>query len=74
MKRITQDTPAALVRECREAAGHDTICGAVRATNEPYSTIRNIEAGVSDPSVSILARVLAKLGWRLKLVAERTKP
>jgi len=73
IKRITHTDPADILRDCREASGEQTIYAAAKATGEPISTLQRIEAGTGDPSVGVLRRVLAKLGWRLKLVAEREK-
>lgn len=74
IRKITHDTPADLLRDCRQAAGESTIYAAAKSTGEPISTLQRIEAGTGDPSVGVLRRVLARLGWRLKLVAERQRP
>lgn len=68
-KPIETDSPAELLRQCREESGVSRR--QLRALGESTGTVHRIESAESDPGVGVLARILSKLGWRLKLVAER---
>jgi hypothetical protein len=71
---ITTPSPADLVRQCREQAGHATIYAAHQAApGVSLGTLHRIEHGQQDPSVGCLAGLLQRLGWRLTLTAEKTK-
>jgi len=70
-KPITTDNPASLVKAAREASGLPTIYAAGKATGKSTGTFDKIEAGKMDPSIGCLRRLLAAMGWRLTLVAER---
>lgn len=71
MKPITTTSPADLVTSCRTASGLPTIYAAGKATHESTGTFHKIESGKMDPSVGCLRRLLASMGWRLVLRAER---
>lgn len=73
MKPIITTSPADLVTACRTASGLSTIYAAGKATAESTGTFHKIEAGKMDPSVGVLRRLLAAMGWRLVLRAERIR-
>ena len=73
MKPITTTSPADLVTACRAAAGLPTIYAAGQQTGESTGTYHKIESGKMDPSVGVLRRLLAAMGWRLVLRAERVE-
>jgi hypothetical protein len=69
---IITDSPADILRRCREQSGHRTIYAAGQAVKDiSLGTLHRIEHGAQDPTIKCLAGVLTKLGWKLKLVAEK---
>ena len=70
-KPITAETAADIVSACRKASGHETVYAAGKAAAVDDGTIHRIESGKRDPSVGKLRALLAAMGWRLTLVAER---
>ena len=70
-KPITAETAADIVIACRKASGHETVYAAEKATGVNKGSLYRIETGQRDPGVGNLRALLAALGWRLKLVAER---
>jgi transcriptional regulator with XRE-family HTH domain len=70
---MDMSTASALLRQVRIAAGLSCTALAARA-GVPTSTVSRIESDAMDPTVSMLARVMAAAGCRLELSSQTIAP